>query len=55
MSNNSILPIGKTLSGATRVDLRVMAMKEYSAFPVAAALLKPHRQIVLYHIKTLIG
>ena len=29
-----------------RVDLGAMAMKGYSAFPKAPALLKPHNQIV---------
>ena len=29
-----------------RVDLGAMAMKEYSAFPKAPALLEPHHQIV---------
>ena len=29
-----------------RVDLGAMAMKGYSAFPKAPALLKPHHQIV---------
>ena len=29
-----------------RVDLTVMAMKGYSAFPKAPALLEPHHQIV---------
>ena len=28
-----------------RVDLRAMAMKEYSAFPKAPASLEPHHQI----------
>ena len=42
-------PIGKTLSGATSpgyVEMGVMAMKEYSTFPKASALLEPHHQIV---------
>ena len=34
-----------------RLDLGVMAMKEYSAFPKAQALLEPHHQIVQYHIE----
>ena len=38
-----------------RVNLGVMAMKGYSAFPEASALLEPHHQIVLCHISTLIG
>ena len=29
-----------------RVDLGVMAMKGYSVFPKALALLKPHHQII---------
>ena len=29
-----------------RVDFKAMAMKEYSAFPKAPALLEPHYQIV---------
>ena len=39
----------RTLSGATtpgQRDLGAMAMKEYSEFPKAPALLKPHHQIV---------
>ena len=38
-----------TLSGATtpvRVDLGAMAMKGYSTFSKAPALLKPHHQVV---------
>ena len=35
-----------------RVDLRAMAMKGYSAFPKAPALLEPHHQIVS---RTLVG
>ena len=39
-----------------RVDLGAMAMKEYSAFPKAPALLEPHHQIVSCHIQdTLYG
>ena len=50
MSNSFIWPIDKTLSGATtRVDLGVMTIKGYSAFPSAPKLLEPHHQIVLYH------
>ena len=30
-----------------RVDLGVMTMKEYSAFPKATPLLKPYRQVIL--------
>ena len=40
---SSIWPIDRTLSGAT--PLGQMAMKEYSAFPKAPALLEPHYQI----------
>ena len=29
-----------------KMDLRVMAMKRYSTFPEAPALLEPHHQIV---------
>ena len=35
----------------TRVGLGVMAMKEYSAFPKAPALLKPYYQFVLCHFQ----
>ena len=34
-----------------RVDLRAMAMKRYSAFPKAPALLEPHYQIVKCYIQ----
>ena len=34
-----------------RVDLGAMAMKGYSAFPKAPALLEPHHQIVQCHIQ----
>ena len=34
-----------------RLDMGVMSMKEYSAFPKAPALLEPHHQIVLGHIQ----
>ena len=34
-----------------RVELGAMAMKGYSAFPKAPALLEPHHQIVLCHIQ----
>ena len=34
-----------------RVDLGTMAMKGYSAFPKAPALLEPHHQIVECHIQ----
>ena len=34
-----------------RVDLGAMAMKGYSAFPKAPALLEPHHQIVSCHIQ----
>ena len=52
--NSSIWPIDRTLSGATtpaRVDLGAIAMKGYSAFAKAPALLKPHHQIVLYNFQ----
>ena len=45
----SIWPIDRTLSMLplpARVDLGVMAMKGYSAFPKAPALLELHHQIV---------
>ena len=45
----SILPIDSTLSGATtqtRKDRVVMAVKGYSSFPKALALLEPDHQIV---------
>ena len=38
-----------------RVELGTMAMKGYSAFPKAPALLQPHHQIVKCHIRTLVG
>ena len=44
---SSIWLLDRTLSGATtlgRVDLGAMAIKEYSAFPKAPALLEPHYQ-----------
>ena len=44
MPNSSIWPIA-------RVDLWVMAMKGYSAFPIASALLEPHYHIVSCHIQ----
>ena len=34
-----------------RGDLKAMAMKEYSVFPKAPALVEPHNQIVLCHIQ----
>ena len=34
-----------------RVDLGAIAMKGYSAFPNAPALLEPHHQIIYYHIQ----
>ena len=43
---SSICPIDRTQLGATtraRVDLEVMAMKGYSAFSKAPALLEPHQ------------
>ena len=48
MSNSSIQLVNRTLSDPThwaRMDLRAMAMKGYSQFPKAPALLKPHYQI----------
>ncbi len=38
----------------TRVDLGAMAIKGYSAFSKAPALLKPRHQIVQCHIRTLV-
>ena len=49
MSNSSFLPIDRTISDAStqaRVDLGVMVMKEYSAFPKAPALVEPRHQVV---------
>ena len=46
---SSIWPIDRTLSGVTtpgQSELGAMAMKWYSAFPKAPALLEPHHQIV---------
>ena len=37
-----------------RVDLEAMAMKGYSAFPKAPALLEPYHQIIYCHIRTLV-
>ena len=37
-----------------RVEVGAMAMKEYFAFPIATALLKPNHQIVWCHIRTLV-
>ena len=37
------------------VDLGVMEKMRYTAFPKDIALLELHHQIVLYHIRTLIG
>ena len=37
------------------MDLGAMAMKGYSAFPIAPVLLEPHYQIVHCHIRTLVG
>ena len=34
-----------------KVDLKAVAMKEYSAFPKAPALLEPHRQNLWCHIQ----
>ena len=38
-----------------RVDLGVMAIKEFSTFPKASKLLKPQHHIVYWHIRTLVG
>ena len=44
------------LSLRARVNLRAMAMKEYSTFPKAPALLEPHHQIVFSVLsRTLVG
>ena len=43
------------LSLQGRVDLEAMALKEYSAFPKAPTLLKPHYQIACVMSRTLIG
>ena len=40
MGPNQVLPLG------LRVDLGVMAMEGYSAFPKAPALMEPHHQVV---------
>ena len=48
---SSIWPIFRTLSGATRGDLVVIAIKKRSAFPKSLALLEPHFQIVYRHIQ----
>ena len=45
---SSIQPIDRTQSGATTLDLGAMAMKGYSAFPRALALLEPRHQGVTY-------
>ena len=39
-----------TLSGATTVDLIAIAMKGYSTFPKAPALLETHHLIACCHI-----
>ena len=49
MSNSSIWPIAKTLSGANtlaRVNLVSKEMKGPFAFPKSPELLEPHHQIV---------
>ena len=51
---SSVWSIDKTLSGATTLGQsgpRAMAMKEYSAFLKAPALLEPHHQIILCNIQ----
>ena len=35
----------------SRMDLRAMAMKEYSAFPKVPPLLEPHHQIDVHHMQ----
>ena len=53
---SSIWFINRTLSGVTtpaRVDLGAMAMKEYSAFTKAPALLEPHQQMFSVISRTL--
>ena len=58
MHLNSISPIDRTLSGATtpgqKMDQGAMAMKEYSAFPKAPALMEPHHQILSFISSTVI-
>ena len=53
VSNNSIWPIVpfQVQPLWAKVDLAVMAMKRYSAFPKAPLLLEPHHQIVWCHIQ----
>ena len=54
MQFNSIRLTDKTCQVLTlrvRVDLGAMAVKEYSTFPKAPALLEPHHQIVLNYIQ----
>ena len=54
MSNSSIWPIDRTLSGVTtqgRMDLGAKVTKGYSAFLKAPALQEHHNQIALSHIK----
>ena len=48
---SSIQPIDQVLPLWARVDLGVMAMKGYSAFPKTLALLEPHHQIISYYIQ----
>ena len=49
----SITPRGpyQGLPIRARVDLRVVAMKGYSAFPKAPVLMEPHHQIIQCHIQ----
>ena len=53
MSNSSIWPLNRTLSGATtlglRIDLGMMVIKGYLPSPKAKALPEPHHQIILCH------
>ena len=48
---SSIWPIDLVLPLWARVDLVVMPIKGYSAFPKAPALQESHHQIVEYHIQ----
>ena len=45
----------QVLRRRARVDLEAMAIKGYSVFPKAPALLGPHHQTVKCHIRTLVG
>ena len=50
---NPLIGPSQVLPRRPRVDLGTMAIKEYSAFPKAPALLEPHHQIVYCHTRTL--